>query len=492
MARNPQSVAQYVDKWKSRSLSNEALSTHDALLRAFELSFEELRKTSPMSANLLLMFSFLDHRDMWYELCLGMADESSPQWLQHLSAHKRPRDYIAPLHDLSFIEAKPHDQLGCIYEIHPAVHEFARWKTGDDEVEYLTTAITLVAARVPRSTDHDFIAITQRLEPHVSQCMLYIQQDRTGDRLDLVELEKFGNLFRHVGRYDEAFQLYRVVLQYLRTDEPSQFNLEMMANIENNIGLVHHAKREYEKALQAYERSSHLRRQCFPSPNQDTLVSTFYNEGRSLLVLSKLEDAQLKLSAAADYFYQAMNDESRPRGEREQLMHPYQRILNDLGETHLRIGELEKAEQVLHKAFRGHLEAGREQHPTAFAIRLNMGRVCAERNFFASSRRIFEHIIATYTEWWGRRHPETVRALNELAESYMRHGKLKREMGDGSEDELKRSSECFTETLLFYEETFGKEAAIVGLIRSKLEELAWLRSSIAKSPYEIYYAPPQP
>lgn len=486
ISRHPQSISQYVEKWTNRALHDEGLSTQDALLHAFELSFEELQRRNPVSAYILMLFSFLDHRDMWYELCFNATDKSSPIWLQQISSQKRPRDFISPMHNLSFIEAKPHKSLGCVYEIHPAIHEFARWKAAQNETEYLTSAISLVAAQVPRSTHEDFVAITQRLEPHVSQCMLYIQQDRAGTQLDLVELEKFGNLFRHVGRYDEALQLYRVILGYLRTDEPSDFNNNMMANIENNIGLVHHARHEYSEAFDAYERASYMRQESLVE-DRDALAITLYNQGRSLLVLNRLEEAQVKLQAAAGHFSNALHDEQRERHEREDVIRSYQRILNDLGETHLRTGQLEEAEQYIKMAFRGYLEAGHAMHPAAFAVRLNMGRVCVERYFFASARSIFEYIIATYSKWWGRRHPETMRAVNELAGSYFRHGKMKQDMGDGGDEELEYAAQCWTETLHFHEEMFGKEADVVNLTRSKLHELKELKSLITTNPYEMYY-----
>ncbi|KAF2192916.1 hypothetical protein K469DRAFT_552357, partial [Zopfia rhizophila CBS 207.26] len=154
----------------------------------------------------------------------------------------------------------------------------------------------------------------------------------------------------------------------------------------------------------------------------DASMSTLYNRGRSLLMLSELDKAQQCLHSAACYFSGVISDNNNIL-EKDQKKRFYFRILNDLGETYLRNNNLNQAEQAFRQAFNGQKQYLHESHPATFAVRLNIGRVCAERLQFASARNIFNYIIATYTGWWGRRHSETMRAVDELANSYMRHGK---------------------------------------------------------------------
>ena len=486
----PQTVAQYVEKWRKRELDEGDLPTDRALLRSFEVSFEELEYANPLATNLLTLFGFLDHRDMWYDLCLNATDSGYPDWLRQIVNQKRFREYYIPLCNLSFVEAKPYGRKECVYEIHPAIHEFSRWKAKGNEEEYVKCAVSLIAAKVPRSTDKDFLEIARRLEPHADQCKIHMEQGRGGRGLDLVELEKFGNLFRLVGRHEEASRLYEGIMTVLGEDEPSGTTLGLMANIENNLGLVHHARREYDLALQAFDRSFQRRRKL-PAQDEDASMSTLYNRGRSLLMLRKLDEAQRNLLSAAHYFSRAIADNNNSP-ERDERMRFYFQILNDIGETYLRNNNVNQAEEIFRQAFDGQQQYLDESHPVTFAVRLNIGRVCVERFQFAAARKVFEYIIATYTEWCGRRHSETMRAVDELANSYMRHGRLKRLMGDCGDSELKMAADLWTETLSFYQEIYGTYSDITILARSKLLDLQLLKSSIPEDPYKMYYSSRSP
>ncbi|RSL87982.1 hypothetical protein CEP52_015349 [Fusarium oligoseptatum] len=481
------SVRQYVEKWRAHQLYHE-YPTNMALLRSLELSFEELEKTNTAAAKLLMLFGYLDHRDLWADLCLNATDDDLPAWLREIGSSKCFHGYYASMRNLSFVEAKSHgrnkDQA---YEIHPAIHEFARWKAKENEEEYVRTAISLVAAKVPRSTDKDFLEIVQRLEPHADQCKIHMEQGRAGSSLDLLELEQFGNLFRHLGRYDEASRLYERILNVInREDEPDEFTLEMVAGIENNLGLIHHARRQYDLALRAYNRS-YLRRLQIVPRDDDSLMATQYNKGRAFLMLGRLDEALQTLLEAAAHFSQrtspgALNDHGVEGGNKA-MAQIYFRILNDVGEIYLRKNDVEQAEQNFRRAFSGHKKYFHEMHPETFAVRLNIGRVCIERSRFSTANKIFEYIITTYTEWWGRRHSETMRALTELAESHMRHAEKKRLMGDGGDWELTMAADLWAEILNFHQEVSGPGSDAASFVRSKLQQVQLLRSVTPEDPY---------
>lgn len=479
------SVRHYIDEWETRQLDYEH-TANTTLAQSLELSFEELERTNQAAAKLLLLFGYLDHRDLWADLCQNASDDRFPDWLREIALTKHFQRYYATMRNLSFIEIKPHSgEKDCVHEIHPAVHEFARSKAKDSEEEYVRAAISLVAAMVPRSSDKDFLETVRRLEPHADQCRIYMEQGRAGSSMDLLELEQFGNLFRHVGRYDEASRLYERVLEFLiAEDSPDQLTFEMMARIENNLGLVHHARRRYDFALLAYDRS--LKRQLNIVPkDDDALMSTQYNQGRTLLMVGKLDEALQMLLTAAAHFSRFIPQTGSGNRATEQL---YFRILNDVGEIYLRKGHVKQAEQNFRAAFHGHSEVLHKMHPATFAVRLNIGRVCVELSRFSAANKIFECIIATYTEWWGRRHSETMRAVAELAESHLRHAKLKRIMASGGDWELIMASDLWTEILSFHQEAFGPNSDVATFAKSKLQQLRLLCSAAPEDPYSEFYS----
>lgn len=341
----------------------------------------------------------------------------------------------------------------------------------------------MVADKVPRSTDRDVLQIAQRLEPHIDQCMTHMKRNRGGSTLDLVEVQRFGDLYRLLGRYNEACRLYTTITNLLRHDEESEENKDMMATIENNLGLIYHAQRKYHRALDSFENSMHWMQELQSSAD-DALMATLYNQGRSLIMISNLEEGQRCLVSAAKHFSGALK---YPRSsERDENLRFYYRILNDLGESHLHNGDLDAAEQAFREAFDGLRNYLHAMHPVTFTVRLNIGRVCVERSLFAPARKIFEYIIETYMGWWGRRHPDTMRAIDELAHSCMKHGRAQNLMGDRGEQDLKMAENLWEETLQFYEETYGSASDVANLTREKLHHLKSLETPL-EDPYQMYY-----
>lgn len=260
-----------------------------------------------MAAKLLMLFGYLDHRDLWLDLCVNATDNTFPAWLREVVVAQVFNRHYASMCNLSFIEAKPCDgEREQVYEIHPAIHEYARWKAKENEAEYVKAAVSLIAAKVPRSVDKNFLEIVKRLKPHAEQCMIHMEQDRGGTGLDLTELERFGALFRHLGRYKEACRLYQGILNILYMEEDAdEFTVEMMTGIENNLGLIYHAQREYDLALRVYDLSCSKRLQLIPE-DHDALMMTQYNKGRTFLMLGKLDEAMKALLEAATYFRQSI------------------------------------------------------------------------------------------------------------------------------------------------------------------------------------------
>lgn len=481
----PFSISEYISRWKMRRL-DESRPMDKTVLRSFEISFEELDRFNPLATKLLTLFAFLDHRDMWYDLCLAATDEDAdgddyPDWLLQIMSEGNFHDYYLPMRNLSFVEAKPGSDHEYTYELHPAIHDYARWRVRDSEEEYIRCAISLVAAKVPRSTDEDFLEIAKRLEPHADQCKIYMEQDRAGPSLDLVELEKFANLFRQLGRYEEASHLCDGILDILRNeDQPDQSTFHMIAGIENNLGLVYHSQRKYDLALQAFN-SSYNRQLQLHTPDQDAAMSTIYNKGRSLLMLGNLDDALQLLHHARQHFTPAASPFlTTTTDENHRLTN---RILNDIGEIHLRKNDIDQAEQYFTAAFDSQKQI-MPLHPSTFAIRLNMGRICLERLRFETANKIFTFIISTYTEWWGRGHFETMRAIAELADSYLRYGETLRLMNGSGDAELSMAGELWRELLGFYEEMYGKGSDVAALAREKLMRV---RMDCVEDMYSEYY-----
>lgn len=488
MSFNLVSVSEHIERWKNKDGFFPA-DDNDNLLRSLDISFDKLSQTHPIATKLLMLFSFLDHNDMWYDLCLnGAPDSGAPEWLRQVLPRRQFHDILSQLHNLSFIEVKINENsTERKYEIHPAIHDFARWKARNDEEQYVRCAISLVAASVPRSNVHGFLEVIQRLEPHAEQCMIHLRRGRAGRGLDLFELEKFGNLWRYLGRLEEAARLYEGILNVALSEKtPDKATVELIAGVENNLGLVCHVQRKYEHALQLYQTS--FNRMCLRATEGPVAAQiTHYNIGRSLMMLGKLEEAMGVFHQAEAYFSKLLRaNGSLPHQDGQTPI--YCRILNDIGEVHLRMNDLEGAERYFKIAFDGLTESLHELHPLTFAVRLNIGRTCIERSRYTTANNIFSFIIETYSIWWGRRSSETMRAVAELATSHMRHGEARQLMGDGGEAQFAVAAELWTEVLMFHQEMYGFISDVDTVAGTNLKKLRVLSAAPEEDPYSRYFS----
>ncbi|QRD90215.1 P-loop containing nucleoside triphosphate hydrolase protein [Aspergillus flavus] len=161
---------EYLDKWKDHEIDENPTIISKYLFLPIEQSFRELESTDPIAAKVLTLFSYLDYKDLWYELCLIALEETYPTWLcNHARERKSFRSFCPILADLSFIELKHTVDGHQLWEIRPAIQAVARQSTNTNEQEYIQCAIPLVAAHVPRSYEHNFWQKIRRLEPHATR-----------------------------------------------------------------------------------------------------------------------------------------------------------------------------------------------------------------------------------------------------------------------------------------------------------------------------------
>lgn len=467
------SVKEYLEMWKSCSQASEIMRTDETLYRSMELSFEELEKADPIAAKILTLFSFLHHRDLWYDLCYNATDDTYPTWLQDLAKEKKPfRHYYPLLADMSFIELRISPNGDRMWETHPAIQVVARQRAKASEQEYIRCAISLVASEVPRSFEANAWETIRRLGPHVELCWGYVKRGGWGSDTNLTDLESLGHVFRHIGRYSEASLIYRMIEHGLSLLAPSRDNTEFLADVLTNLGLVYTRQRKYELALKAFDRSRNLMIELdvlTPSVS----MSIMYNKAVVYMMTEKLDEAESLLQNAASLVSEDTTDgHTLKRNERKGL---YLRILNDLGEVSLRKGSGAAALKFFQDVYDSQRSWQSELHPTLYSLKLNMGRALTKLGRFAEARVLLLEVIAVYTEWWGRHHPETMRAIDELAWAFMEEGKGKQATNETGGIEIQTAEELWTEVLNFYQSTDGDGSDMVTRIEANLQYLYSLK-----------------
>jgi tetratricopeptide (TPR) repeat protein len=476
ISRYRYTVREYLELWKSRSDASEILGTDKTLYRSMELSFEELENSDPTAAKILTLFSFLHHRDLWYDLCHNASGEAYPLWLQDLAREKKPfRQYCPLLADLSFIELRMSTNGRRMWETHPAVQVVARQRAKASEQEYIRCAISLVASEVPRSYEANSWETMRRLRPHVELCWSYVKERKWGSNTNLTDLDGLGRVFRHVGQYGEASLIYRMIERGLSLQTDTLDNTEFLANVLTNLGLVYTRQRKFDQALSAFDSSwSLLDKLDILTPNAS--MSIMYNKAVVFMMTGRLNEAEALLRDAAAHFSEHTPDgHILMRNERKDL---YFRILIDLGEVSLRKGSVAAAMKIFHHVYDSQKKRDGEPHPTFFSLKLNMGRALTKLGRFGEAQALLLEVIKVYTEWWGRNHMETIKAVDELAWSFMEEGKEKQAANGIGELEMKNAEDLWNEVLSFYRSTDGDGSEEVVRIEANLQYLYTLRQPL--------------
>ncbi|KAE8337189.1 hypothetical protein BDV24DRAFT_167464 [Aspergillus arachidicola] len=240
---------------------------------------------------------------------------------------------------------------------------------------------------------------------------------------------------------------------------------EFLADVFTNLGLVYINQQKFDLALHTFKRSSNLRSQ-FGGLSPDIPMSILYNKSVALMMIGRLEEAGENLRNAAAYFARHKPDQyGLTKDEQKQL---YIRILNDMGDVLLRKDAVAAAIDI----FSHILDSQRvlaESHPAIVSTKLNLGKANAKLGQFSIANSLLEDFIAIYTEWWGRRHPVTMRAVDELALAFMAESEHKNALGVCAATELQNTERLWKEVLDFYENTYGSQPDIAGRIKINLQ-----------------------
>lgn len=466
-------VDEYLEMWKRRGQLPRIFGADDTLSHSLALSFEELEKTEPIAAKVLTLLSFLHHRDLWFELCHHADEDIYPDWLQGLAQGKASfKDFCPILADLSFIQQLRHSKAdSLVWEMHPVVQMVAMRRASDNEQDYIRWAIALVASRVPRSSDTNSWEITRRLWPHVEVCWGYIKQGRWGPNTDYTDLESLARVFRRVGRYEDASLIYQRIGHDLNNRRPTRENGEFLADVLTNHGLVYTRQWKFDLALDCFDTSSRIMSELnILTP--DMSFSLMYNTGVVFRMMGRLDEAEVSLRRAAAHFSQQRTYASPLPGEKRKDL--YLRILNDLGEVLMQQGAAGEALNLFYHVYNDQAASHGALHPNSVSLKLSMGRAMSKLDRFPEARDLLLTVIEVYTQWWGRWHQETMKAIDELAFVLTREFEEKRAFGEGGGSEIRMADKLWNEVLAFYRSVEGDESEGVTRIE---ENLHFIRAS---------------
>ena len=173
---------QWKDLMQSQKQDGIPLPAYDRCIwTTWMISFEAIREKNEAAADLLFLWAFLDHRDLWRELLDGMGERSVLAVPTCSSLREICRSEVAfnraigLLMNYCLVERTV--DLGG-YVMHPVVHQWARHMQSEEQrVNFARLAVTMIGHAVPSSSERDFWIAQRRFLGHAECCYQWVTDD---------------------------------------------------------------------------------------------------------------------------------------------------------------------------------------------------------------------------------------------------------------------------------------------------------------------------
>ena len=403
------------------------------------ISFKAIQKTNEAAANLLLLWAFLDNRDLWYRLLAAAGERSAvaaehlSKWLQDIPSNElKFTDAVQLLRNYSMIESM---QGLSSYATHPVVHKWAfHMQDQEQRMDLARTAVLVVGFAVPHNSTKEYWTTQRRLLPHAQSCSQWILDskadssakgrgsshragtDKECRREVLDAIVWLGLLYSDQGKLDEAEKMYQRALQgYEKALGPEHTST---LNTVNNLGILYkdqgkldEAEKMYQRALQGYEKALGVDQCNTYSPALNTVNN-----------LGILYSDQGKLDEAEKMYQRALQGKEKALGPEHTLT---LNTVNNLGLLYSDQGKLDEAEKMYQRALQGFEKTlGREPVKTyipALNTACNLGLLFAGQSKSDKARAMYLQALVGYQSVFGQDHAyyqdinERLKALEDPA-----------------------------------------------------------------------------
>jgi tetratricopeptide (TPR) repeat protein len=403
-------------------------STHltDALLQDYPersvwttwaISYQAIYDKHEHTAKLLLLWSFLDNKNLWYGLLAEASSYSEvvgtilSRWIGKIATSELAfSQAMQLLRNYSLVE-EVKETTG--YATHPVVHRWAYHYQGKQfKLELSQLATIVVGFAAPDEARPDFSTLQRWLLPHAHACSQWL----------LRKGEEQGNETTDGHKQSERS---RIGLRDIEEREKLLNATLSLGNLYANQSKLVEAEQMYKLAVQGYEKAF--------GPTYLSRLDTINNLGIIYREQGKLVESEQMYKQAL----QGHKEAFRPT-------HPSRLgIVNNLGNLYLSQGKLAEAEQMYKQALQGHKEAFRPTHPSRLGIVNNLGIIYREQGRLVESEQMYKQALQGYTEAFGPTHLSRLSVINNLGSLYLGQGKLA------------EAEQMYTQALYRYKETLG-------------------------------------
>ena len=393
------------------------------------ISYNAVRDQHEATANLLLLWSFLDNKDLWFEFFGGALSASTrvateiSGWVGDLANNELEfTQSMQLLRNHSLVESV---EGAASYTTHPVVHKWARCYGGQDSREKLARlAVLIVGGAVPSNSRRNYSILQRRLLPHAQACSRWIA-DEHGEytrsslkssetwkvRAALDAVQRLGDLFTDQSKLGEAEKMYMWALQ--GKEEALGPKHTSTLDTVNNLGVLYKDQDKLDEAEKMYMRALQGYREAL-GPKHTSTLNTVHN-------LGVLYSDQGKLDEAEKMYIRVL------QGYEEGLGPKHTSTLNtvhDLGVLYCHQGKLDEAEKMYMQALQGKKDALGPKHTSTLNTVHGLGVLYSDQGKLDEAEKMYMQALQGYREALGPKHTSTLNTVHNLGVLYSDQGKL--------------------------------------------------------------------
>jgi tetratricopeptide (TPR) repeat protein len=419
----------YEQKWQelmeSRDWEGAPLQDYPdrSVWTTWAISFGAIKEMSGAVANLLLLWAFLDSKDLWYGLFTAAysasagAATSLSEWIGDIASSELEfTKAIGLLRNYSLIEDV--QGLGS-YATHPVVHRWAYHFQGEDSrLQLAQLAIIVVGWAVPRISSQDYSTLQRRLLSHAQACSRWIvineTQQNYNDESGSIKIKlakqrvivldavmQLGVLYRHQGKLDEAEKMYQRALegQEKALGPGHTSTLQTVSNLGilyTDQGKLDEAEKMYQRALEGQEKAL--------GPEHTSTLQTVNNLGNLYTHQSKLDEAEKMYQRALEGYEKALGPEHTSTLQ----------TVNNLGNLYTHQSKLDEAEKMYQRALEGKEKALGPEHTSTLQTVSNLGNLYANQGKLDEAEKMYQRALEGYEKALGANFKTYIPALNTI------------------------------------------------------------------------------
>jgi len=405
----------------------------NAIATTWLVSFEQIRRSDPVAADLLTFISFIQPKAIPRSL------------LPPCESKERMTRAIGTLCAYSFLSNRGENK---VFDMHSLVHMATQmWVSrGELAAQEADKAIHHVEACFPNH-EHENRFVWREYMPHALKLLEGTEGHNIREKYDL--FKRIGNCLLVDGRIKEAVKCFEHNYQWRRENFPKNDDDRLSA--EHHLALVYSLDRQTQRSLQLLEGVVKIRKKKFPRDHPDQLASQ-HELARAYLGNGELKKAiallkvvvEIEEKVLAEYHPNRLasqhelarayleNGEVKKAiallkvivGIREKVLaeyHPDQLASqHELAKAYLKNGEAKKAIDILKVVVGIEEEALAEDHPERLLSQQGLAWAYLGDEQVDRAIKLLKHVVKTEARMYNEGDPRLLNAQEWLAEAYRR------------------------------------------------------------------------